>query len=610
MKMKNFKAIITFLLLASSPSLHAGEKAYLHLDNSAYFLGDTLRLSAYVMDTDTKRLTNKSKVLYVELLAPEGYIVETHTYPLENGKCVGDFYLRPLLLSGLFEIRAYTRYMQNEGVGNYYSHVIPIYESVKNGDYSALTMRKREVRNKNKKRSRYAKVPKCLDWESKGDAKTVSSDAPISLVASYDKDCLQPFQLVTVKLKGMPHACVSLSVVDKKSYITRPSGSLVDWMNGSSPMKFSVKTNCAYQPEEGITIYGKAFKKRKSHGMGNVPISANLFLPSGVVSKEINTEVDGKLTCCLGDFQQDAHVLLRYADESESLDHKKISITYPNEPVNRKYTQEELSLQKQVVMGGADVHVRLLTSSQNLNFQYENSSLRFDLLKVVDKMIETGICEPSINAGGAYGLLLMDMLVDDNYGINWSSMRTIFLPGEYPGDSVVPQCTSIKNYGFNLFKSKELVFRTDDAICTEYGFYNHLAMEDRILPAPANQVGLPGRNKNDFAYVQDNSKPSLVCCVVPDMEHEWDKYLEYNQIPGFRYMKVSGYTPILPYRLPNYSVSHPKSDFRRLLYWNPNLQLDENGEATIQFFNNGSCHDILISGEGVTDDGRALVVCE
>ena len=70
---------ILSLFLASFTSLRAGERAYLHLDNSTYFLGDTLRLAAYVMDTDTKKLSDKSKVLYVELLAPERYIVESWT---------------------------------------------------------------------------------------------------------------------------------------------------------------------------------------------------------------------------------------------------------------------------------------------------------------------------------------------------------------------------------------------------------------------------------------------------------------------------------------------------------------------------------------------------
>ena len=98
--------------------------------------------------------------------------------------------------------------------------------------------------------------------------------------------------------------------------------------------------------------------------------------------------------------------------------------------------------------------------------------------------------------------------------------------------------------------------------------------------------------------------------MVPDMNHEWYNYLRYNRIPGYRYLKVSGFSSLLPYRLPNYSKSHPEHDYRRTLYWNPDLQLDENGEATIQFYNNGTCKKLHISGEGVSDDGRAIIVIE
>lgn len=161
------KLTILLLLLANVIGLQAGERAYLHLDNAAYFLGDTLRLSAYVMDTDTKKLTNKSKVLYVELLAPEGYLVETRIYPLVNGRCAGDIYLRPLLLSGLFEIRAYTRYMQNAGEANYFSKAIPVYEQVKEGLYAKLSIRKRKIRNNGEIVGKVYKNVKCLEWKDK-----------------------------------------------------------------------------------------------------------------------------------------------------------------------------------------------------------------------------------------------------------------------------------------------------------------------------------------------------------------------------------------------------------------------------------------------------------
>lgn len=112
----------------------------------------------------------------------------------------------------------------------------------------------------------------------------------------------------------------------------------------------------------------------------------------------------------------------------------------------------------------------------------------------------------------------------------------------------------------------------------------------------------------NVGYVSGISRyPSVVCCLSPDSNHEWDKYVRYNQIPNTRCLKITGFSPAIPYRLPNYSKSHPQEDYRRTLYWNPNLLLDENGEATIQFYNNGTCSQLFISGEGILEDGRAII---
>ena len=50
------------------------EKAYLHLDNNCYFLGDTIWYKAYLVDAGNLRPTAESRILYVELVDPEGHI--------------------------------------------------------------------------------------------------------------------------------------------------------------------------------------------------------------------------------------------------------------------------------------------------------------------------------------------------------------------------------------------------------------------------------------------------------------------------------------------------------------------------------------------------------
>lgn len=48
------------------------EQVYMQFDNTAYFLGDTLWFKASVTSNNDDRPTEFSKVLYVELTAPEG----------------------------------------------------------------------------------------------------------------------------------------------------------------------------------------------------------------------------------------------------------------------------------------------------------------------------------------------------------------------------------------------------------------------------------------------------------------------------------------------------------------------------------------------------------
>ena len=52
------------------------EKVFLHMDNTCYFLGDTIWFKAYTRQTDTGAPSGKSGVLYVELLNHDGYLME------------------------------------------------------------------------------------------------------------------------------------------------------------------------------------------------------------------------------------------------------------------------------------------------------------------------------------------------------------------------------------------------------------------------------------------------------------------------------------------------------------------------------------------------------
>ena len=125
------------------------EKVYLHFDNTAYFQGDVIWFSAYVVNASTHAPAS-SKVLYVELLSPNGVVLRQLKLKVENGRTSGSIPLvdvsteeaRALrgvtaLPSGFYEVRAYTRTMLNFDHAGVFSRVFPVYEAPeKEGDYS------------------------------------------------------------------------------------------------------------------------------------------------------------------------------------------------------------------------------------------------------------------------------------------------------------------------------------------------------------------------------------------------------------------------------------------------------------------------------------------
>ncbi len=92
------------------------EKVFVHMDNTCYFLGDTIWYAAYTRRTDRRQPSNVSGVLYVELLNQEGYLVERQMVEMHGGHGHGCFALADTLYGGFYELRAYTRWQLNWGL--------------------------------------------------------------------------------------------------------------------------------------------------------------------------------------------------------------------------------------------------------------------------------------------------------------------------------------------------------------------------------------------------------------------------------------------------------------------------------------------------------------
>ena len=68
------------------------ERVYLHFDNTSYYKGERIWYKAYVVRGSDFIATPLSRILYVELLNPMGYPVETQKLAINNGQADGSFY--------------------------------------------------------------------------------------------------------------------------------------------------------------------------------------------------------------------------------------------------------------------------------------------------------------------------------------------------------------------------------------------------------------------------------------------------------------------------------------------------------------------------------------
>ncbi len=90
------------------------EEVFVHMDNTAYYLGDTIFYKVYSW-TSGGRPSHLSRMLYVELLNQDGYLVERQKIEMDAGQGYGSFALADTLYGGYYELRAYTRWQLNWG---------------------------------------------------------------------------------------------------------------------------------------------------------------------------------------------------------------------------------------------------------------------------------------------------------------------------------------------------------------------------------------------------------------------------------------------------------------------------------------------------------------
>ncbi len=155
----------------------------------------------------------------------------------------------------------------------------------------------------------------------------------------------------------------------------------------------------------------------------------------------------------------------------------------------------------------------------------------------------------------------------------------------------------------NMERAYELERRYETKNITSYNSeavlekYNHLPRLDMVYV----YTDYSPRREGDARYKQSNQP--IVTIDLRAVPNDGQR-MTYSD----RFMSLTGFAICEDFYQPDYSKQRPEepTDYRRTLYWNPNVQLDEEGKASVSFYNNCRKSSLILSAEGMTSTGQPL----
>jgi len=138
MNFKYLSSIISFAFLFLSYSFNAQnqfadfekEKVYIQTNHVFYKPGEEMYFKIYAVQGTNNLPVNQSKVVNFELIDPSGSVVRKSKYTITNGHAEGFIYFDDEMKGGIYKVKAYTNWIQNEEGKNAFEKEITLQKIV------------------------------------------------------------------------------------------------------------------------------------------------------------------------------------------------------------------------------------------------------------------------------------------------------------------------------------------------------------------------------------------------------------------------------------------------------------------------------------------------
>lgn len=209
------------------------ERIYLTLDNTSYCKGEMMWFKAFVARNDGLRYKDLSRILYVDLVDPEGKVVTNTKFPLRHFESSGQIKLADSLMAGVYQLKAYTRYTKNWGDDGIL---------VKNVRIDPIVFSEK----RNNKKLPVAEL----------DMSTLSMDripAANQVKITNMSTKIQPDKLVTFTLHADPFSHLALSCIDLSQMMDNMSGDdVVTFMSQPDALPAEPTASVIREPESTL----------------------------------------------------------------------------------------------------------------------------------------------------------------------------------------------------------------------------------------------------------------------------------------------------------------------------------------------------------------------
>lgn len=289
------------------------EKLYLMTDKPYYSAGETIYFSGFLVQATMLTRISASEFIYVELIGPDGRLVERKKICAEQKQFIGNFNLTARLTSGKYTLRAYSMWMTNFDLGYFYTKQIYVGNYIDDAVMTNVDYQINEdgtivatVRFSDQYAIPIASNPvkyrTIIDNKSKSGSARTDKDGKIQ---------------IKFKPSDNPNDCFELNMRANSRELSRTI----------QMPTFTQDYDVQFCPESGNLIAGLiqviAFKAQASNGH-SISVSGKLYDESGNFLSDISTEHNG-----MGRFIMRAIAGHKYYAEFESAEGLKKRFELP-----------------------------------------------------------------------------------------------------------------------------------------------------------------------------------------------------------------------------------------------------------------------------------------